>query len=67
MNLAATIFTEGNTRNQESVPEGVLYASTVEPQSRGRGFFEGIREVRRTHPYGARERSEDLLTPLEDC
>ena len=35
------------------VPEGVLDTYAVEPQSRGRGFFDGITTVRNTHPYGA--------------
>jgi hypothetical protein len=35
------------------VPEGVLDTYVAEPQSRGKGFFDNISEVRRTHPYGA--------------
>ena len=35
------------------IPKGVLDTYAVEPRSRGKGFFDNLREVRRTHPYGA--------------
>jgi len=38
---------------ESGVPEGVLRSYAVEPLSRRRGFYQGISEVRRTHPYGA--------------
>jgi hypothetical protein len=39
--------------DKEGVPEGVLDTYVAEPRFRGKGFFENLREVRRTHPYGA--------------
>jgi len=39
--------------DESGVPEGVLDTYVAEPQSRGRGFYQGILRVRETHPYGA--------------
>lgn len=49
---------EGRTRyeqgiDQGSVPESDIGTYAVESESGAGGFFDGISEVRRTHPYGA--------------
>ena len=60
--LLPSLVARGITRYEQSVQrrqieggiqEGPLDIYAVESQQRGRGFFEGLSETRRTHKFGA--------------